>query len=80
MTSLQTIVNSRKDNTETNKEREAKMVAFVRDRLIDYYEQKIVYYVNEIKYWKTNDTGEIPDEVVNTVLSDLNWEIKRKTF
>ena len=80
MTSLQTIVNSRKDNEEANKEREAKMVAFVRDRLIDYYEQKIVYYVNEIKYWKANDTGEIPDEVVNTVLADLNWEIKRKTF
>ena len=80
MTSLQTIVNSRKDNEEVNKEREAKMVAFVRDRLIDYYEQKLVYYVNEIKYWKENDTGEIPDEVVNTVLADLNWEIKRKTF
>ena len=80
MTSLQTIVNSRKDNEEANKEREAKMVAFVRDRLIDYYEQKIVYYVNEIKHWKANDTGEIPDEVINTVLADLNWEIKRKTF
>ena len=51
-------------------------------RAIEYYKQKIIYYQTEINYWKveTNNRGEIPDEVVKSILADLEYEIKRKTF
>ena len=66
---------------ETN-ERKAKMMAFLRERLIEYYKQKIIYYQTEVAFWmgEKNNRGEIPDEVVQSILADLEYEIKRKTF
>lgn len=66
---------------ETN-ERKTKMVAFLRERLIEYYKQKIIYYQTEVVFWmgEKNNRGEIPDEVVQSILADLEYELKRKTF
>jgi hypothetical protein len=70
------------NGTNIENEKKAKMMAFLRERLIEYYQQKIIYYQTEINYWKIekNNRGEIPDEVVKSISADLAWEIKRKTF
>lgn len=68
------------NGTNIENERKAKMIAFLRERLIEYYKQKLIYYKTEIKHWKDNDTGEIPEEVIKSISADLEWEIKRKTF
>ena len=68
------------NGTNIENERKAKMMAFLRERLIEYYKQKLIYYKTEIEHWKDNDTGEIPDEVIKSISADLKWEIKRKTF
>jgi hypothetical protein len=68
--------------TNIENEKKAKMMAFLRERLIEYYKQKIVYYQTEINYWKveTNNRGEIPDEVVKSILLDLEYEMKKKNI
>lgn len=68
--------------TNIENEKKAKMMAFLRERLIEYYKQKIIYYQTEVVYWmgEKNNRGEIPDEVVQSILADLEYEIKRKTF
>lgn len=68
--------------TNIENERKAKMMAFLRERLIEYYKQKIIYYQTEVAFWmgEKNNRGEIPDEVVQSILADLEYEIKRKTF
>ena len=68
--------------TNIENERKAKMMAFLRERLIEYYKQKIIYYQTEVVFWmgEKNNRGEIPDEVVQSILADLEYEIKRKTF
>lgn len=70
------------NGTNIENEKKAKMMAFLRERLIEYYKQKIIYYQTEINYWKveTNNRGEIPEEVVKSILADLEYELKRKTF
>lgn len=68
--------------TNIENERKAKMMAFLRERLIEYYKQKIIYYQTEVVFWmgEKNNRGEIPDEVVQSILADLEYELKRKTF
>lgn len=68
--------------TNIENEKKAKMMAFLRERLIEYYKQKIIYYQTEVVYWmgEKNNRGEIPDEVVKSILADLEYELKRKTF
>ena len=68
--------------TNIENERKAKMMAFLRERLIEYYKQKIIYYQTEVVFWmgEKNNRGEIPDEVVKSILADLEYEIRRKTF
>lgn len=68
--------------TNIENEKKAKMMAFLRERLIEYYKQKIIYYQTEVVYWmgEKNNRGEIPDEVVQSILADLEYELKRKTF
>ena len=68
--------------TNIENEKKAKMMAFLRERLIEYYKQKIIYYQTEVSFWmgEKNNRGEIPDEVVQSILADLEYEIKRKTF
>ena len=68
--------------TNIENEKKAKMMAFLRERLIEYYKQKIIYYQTEVVFWmgEKNNRGEIPDEVVQSILADLEYEIKRKTF
>lgn len=70
------------NGTNIENERKAKMMAFLRERLIEYYKQKIIYYQTEINYWKVekNNRGEIPEEVIKSISADLEYEIKRKTF
>ena len=79
MTSFTNIIETNIGKQEDN-EKKAKMIAFLRERLLDYYKQKLIYYQTEIKHWKNNDTGEIPEEVIKSISADLEWEIKRKTF
>lgn len=66
---------------ETN-ERKAKMTAFLRERLLEYYKQKIAHYQIEVAFWmgENNYRGEIPDEVVKSILLDLEYEMKRKNI
>lgn len=68
--------------TNIENEKKAKMMAFLRERLIEYYKQKIIYYQTEAVFWmgEKNNRGEIPDEVVQSILADLEYELKRKTF
>lgn len=68
--------------TNIENEKKAKMMAFLRERLLEYYKQKIIYYQTEVAFWmgEKNNRGEIPDEVVKSILADLEYEIKRKTF
>jgi hypothetical protein len=68
--------------TNIENEKKAKMMAFLRERLIEYYKQKIIYYQTEVVFWmgEKNNRGEIPDEVVKSILADLEYEIRRKTF
>lgn len=68
--------------TNIENEKKAKMMAFLRERLLEYYKQKIIYYQTEVVFWmgEKNNRGEIPDEVVKSILADLEYEIKRKTF
>ena len=68
--------------TNIENERKAKMMAFLRERLIEYYKQKIAHYQIEVAFWmgENNYRGEIPDEVVQSILADLEYELKRKTF
>lgn len=68
--------------TNIENEKKAKMMAFLRERLIEYYKQKIIYYQTEINYWNVekNNRGEIPDEVVKSILADLEYELKRKNI
>jgi hypothetical protein len=88
MTSLSIITESvlfdvyGEQGTNEENEKKAKMMAFLRERLIEYYQQKIIYYQTEINYWKIekNNRGEIPEEVIKSISADLAWEIKRKTF
>ena len=68
--------------TNIENEKKAKMMAFLRERLIEYYKQKIIYYQTEAAFWmgEKNNRGEIPDEVIQSILADLEYELKRKTF
>jgi hypothetical protein len=68
--------------TNIENEKKAKMIAFLRERLIEYYKQKIIYYQTEVVFWmgEKNNRGEIPDEVIQSILADLEYEIRRKTF
>ena len=68
--------------TNIENEKKAKMMAFLRERLLEYYKQKIIYYQTEVVFWmgEKNNRGEIPDEVVKSILADLEYEIRRKTF
>lgn len=88
MTSLSIITETALQNmygdagTNIENEKKAKMMAFLRERLIEYYKQKIIYYQTEVVFWmgEKNNRGEIPDEVVKSILADLEYEIRRKTF
>ncbi|MBO7714740.1 MAG: hypothetical protein J6S85_14275 [Methanobrevibacter sp.] len=61
-------------------ERKSKILSFARERLIDYYKHKLWYYNTEIKHWKENERGEIPNEVMNVVLADIEYELKRNNI